>query len=100
MKILSEVGEWTTVLVTSNDIDGFVGKEYKVHTTSATAVANTKYELYTTGGAATGIYVTMTSSSFDDSDVNTYNATLPGAVSTSSVKNPGEYGYKIIKIAE
>ncbi len=102
VKILSTADGWTNVLVTSNSIEGFVGKEYKVHTTSDTAVADAKYELYTTGEDETGIYVTIdtTASSFSETEVNNYNATLTGAVSTSSVKNPGKYGYKIIKIAE
>lgn len=98
VKEISKVGEWTTVLVTSNSIEGFVGKEYKVHAT--TLDANTFYELYTTAGAATGIYVKVESGTFTDEEVKTYNATLPGAVSTSTIKDSGKYGYKIIKIAE
>lgn len=98
VKLISQVGEWTTVLVTSNSIDGFVGKEYKVHAT--TIDANAYYELYTTAGAATGIYVKVATYTLTDTDVNTYNATLPGAVKEGDVKTPGEYGYKIIKIAK
>ncbi len=100
---ISQVGEWTTVLVTSNtpnDVNAanFVGQQFKVH---ATAIdADTYYELYTLAGAATGIYVKVTSYTYEDSDVNAYNATLPGAVKVGDVKTPGEYGYKIIKIAE
>ncbi|MBQ3753272.1 MAG: hypothetical protein II864_06965 [Prevotella sp.] len=100
---ISQVGEWTTVLVTSNNPnDGnaanFVGQQFKVHAT--TIEAGTYYELYTLTGAATGIYVTVESYSYVGDDVNAYNATLPGAVKVGDVKTPGEYGYKIIKIAE
>lgn len=95
---LSKVGEWTNVLVTKNSVEGFVGKEYKVHAT--TVDADTYYELYTTAGAATGIYVKIQAANYDADEVNTYNATLPGAVSTSTVKDPGKYGYKIIRIVQ
>ena len=98
VKEISKVGEWTTVLVISNSIEGFVGKEYKVHAT--TLDTNTFYELYSTAGAATGIYVKVESDAFTEEEVNTYNATLPGAVSTSTIKDSGKYGYKIIKIKE
>lgn len=98
VKQLSQVGEWTTVLVTSNSVEGFVGKEYKVHATALDT--NTFYELYTTEGAATGIYVKVQNYTYVDTDVNTYNATLPGAVKEGDVKTPGVYGYKIIKIAK
>ncbi len=96
VKELSKVGEWTNVLVTDNSVESFVGKEYKVHAT--TVDTNTYYDLYTTAGAATGIYVKIQAANYDPDEVNTYNATLSGAVSTSTVKNPGKYGYKIIRI--
>jgi hypothetical protein len=103
VKVVSQADGWTTVLVTSNNPEdtnaaNFVGQQFKVNAT--TLEAGTYYPLYTTAGAATGIYVTVATSSFDPDDVNAYNATLAGAVSSSTVKTPGEYGYKIIKIAQ
>ena len=98
VKVVSTDSGWTTVeVVANNAIDvtapSFVGQQFKVNATSLTE--NTYYQLYTTGGVATDIYVTVATSTPDD-----YNATLPGAVSTSTVKTPGEYGYKIIKIKQ
>lgn len=98
VKKVSQANGWTTVLVISNSVDGFVGNQYKVHATDI--AANTYYELYTTGGAATGIYVTnVTMHTLTDTEVNTYNATLTGAVNTDQTVNvPGKYQYKIIKV--
>ncbi|MBR6893389.1 MAG: hypothetical protein IKN15_09155 [Bacteroidaceae bacterium] len=101
VKVVSTTGnEWTTVLVLTNtaannnvsNADSFVGQEFKVNATAFDA--NTFYQLYTTAGVAQPIYVKVTTSA---DDVNAYNATLPGAVSTSTI-NPDAYGYKIIKI--
>ena len=101
VKFVSTEGEWTTVLVTSNtpvdaNAPNYVGQQFKVHATTITA--NTYYELHTTAGVATGIYVTVESSTFSADEVNAYNATLPGAISTSDVKTPAKYQYKVIKV--
>lgn len=103
VKQVSQANGWTTVLVITNTADNenvhFVGKQFKVQATILTA--NTRYELYTDAGAPTGIYVTVSNEnvSLQDSEVNAYNATLPGAVSEGTIK-PDAYGYKIIKIKE
>ena len=103
VKQVSQANGWTTVLVITNTADNenvhFVGKQFKVQATTLTA--NTRYELYTDAGAPTGIYVTVSNEnvSLQDSEVNAYNATLPGAVSEGTIK-PDAYGYKIIKIKE
>ena len=103
VKQISQDGGSTTVLVTSNtpvnvSADNFVGQQFKVNSTSIDV--NTYYELLTIAGASTGIYVKVESSSFDATDVNNYNATLPGAVSAGQTKPalPGKYQYKVIKI--
>lgn len=96
VKVVSTEGEWTTVLVTANSVDGFVGNTYKVNSTEI----GTYHQLYDMNGTSTSIYVTVTSSSFDQDEVNTYNATLTGAVSIGDAKPavPGKYQYKVIKV--
>ena len=94
-KVISVANGWTTVLVTSNSIAGFAGKQYKVQTPDA----NGFYQLYETNGTPTGIYVTVTSEDYTDTEVYNYNITLPGAVKEGTIK-PDAYGYKIIKIKE
>lgn len=103
VKVVSKGNGWTTVLVLTNtaannnvsNADSFVGQKFKVNATELTA--NTYYQLYTTAGVAQPIYVTVTESTA--TQINSYNATLTGAVSTSNNK-PAEYAYKIIKIKE
>ena len=102
VKSVSVDGEWTTVLVTHNTPDdpnaaNFVGQKFKVNATTITA--NTYYELYTTGGAATGIYVKVASSTYTEEEVKSYNATLTGAVSAGQ-DIPTKYQYKVIKVKE
>lgn len=102
VKVVSTANGWTTVLVISNtstdaQAADFVGEQYKVNAT--TMAANTFYQLYTTGGAATGIYVKVAVSSIDSTEAETYNAHLTGAVDTDQTVNvPGKYQYKIIKV--
>ena len=97
VKVISRENGWTTVLVISNTVDGFVGKQYMVHATSL--VANTYYQLYSTNGTAQQIYVTVGTTSITAEEVTTYNAKLPGAVTTAQTVNvPGKYQYKIIKV--
>ena len=97
VKVVSKANGWTTVLVTSNSIDGFVGDTYKVN--AETMTADTYYELYTAAGVATGIYVKVASSSLNETEVNTYNETLTGHVSNGSTKDiPAKYEYKIIRV--
>ena len=101
MKVVSKGNGWTTVLVLTNtaannnvsNADSFVGQEFKVKAT--TFDADTYYQLYTTAGEALPIYVKVTESTTEQ--VNNYNATLTGHVTTSDNK-PAEYAYKIIKI--
>lgn len=97
-KQVSQADGWTTVLVTSNSIDGFVGNSYKVFAT--TIVADTYYQLYTTGGEATGIYVKVASHTYTADEVKTYNATLPNAVKSGDTKidTPACLQYKVIKV--
>ena len=98
VKVVSTGNGWTTVKVLSNNNDpndSFVNQEFKVNATELTA--GTYYQLYTTAGVAQPIYVTVTESTA--TQINSYNATLTGAVSTSNNK-PAEYAYKIIKIKE
>ena len=95
VKVVSTGNGWTTVKVLSNNNDpndSFVNQEFKVNATELTD--GTYYQLYTTAGEALPIYVKVTTNA---DNVNAYNATLPGAVSTSTI-NPDAYGYKIIKI--
>ena len=101
MKEVSKDGTWTTVLVTSNtpndpNAASFVGQQFKVNAT--TIEANTYYQLHTTAGVAQNIWVKVASSSFDDNEVNAYNATLDGAKSTTSIKIPAAKHYKVIKV--
>lgn len=99
VKLISTTDGWTTVLVTSNtptdpNAANFVGQQFKVNATSITD--NTVYQLYSIGGDPLPIYVTVTTSTFSEDEVNTYNATLPGAKSTTDIKTPAEYQYKVI----
>lgn len=99
VKQVSQADGWTTVLVTANSIDGFVGNSYKVYAT--TIEANTYYQLYTTEGVPTGIYVKVANYTYtDEEEINTYNATLPGAVSEGATKpgTPAKCQYKVIKV--
>ena len=100
VKVVSQANGWTTVLVIKNSIEGFVGNQYKVNAT--TMEEDTYYELYTTEGSATGIYVKISNSSFETTEVTTYNATLAGAVHSGQEMpgTPAKYQYKIIKIKE
>ncbi len=100
VKRVSQDAEWTTVLVTHNtpndpNAANFVGQEFKVHATAITP--NYYYELYTTGGTATGIYVTVGEHTYTAEEVNSYNATLTGAVSDGDII-PANYQYKVIKV--
>ena len=98
VKVVSTEGGWTTVLVTANSVDGFVGSTYKVNST--TFDAGTYYQLYSTDGTPLTIYVKIATYNFTDGDVSTYNATLTGAVSIGDQKPavPGKYQYKVIKV--
>lgn len=100
VKVVSQANGWTTVLVISNYIESFVGNQYKVNST--TLDTNTFYELYTTDGIATGIYVKIQDYTLTDADVNAYNAKLPSAVKDNDPMPdiPAKYQYKIIKIKE
>ncbi len=94
VKQVSQADGWTTVLVTSNtpvdsNAPSFVGQQFKVHATALTA--NTYYQLYSTANEELPIYVTVETSSYTDTEVNTYNATLTGARSTNDVKTPGKW---------
>ena len=100
-KHVSQADGWTTVLVTSNtpndpNAANFVGNQYKVNATSI--VADTYYELCLLNGTGTGIYVKVASATYTDEEVNTYNATLAGAKSTTSIKIPAAKHYKVIKV--
>ena len=53
--------------------------------------------MYSADGTAQQIYVKVSSYTITDDDVNTYNATLPGAVSEGDMKH-GKYHYKIINV--
>ena len=101
VKQVSQEGGWTTVLITSNTpIDAyapsFVGQQFKVNETSLNS--ETYYQLYPLEGDALPIYVKVGTSAFTETDVNAYNATLPGAKSTSDVKTPAGKYYKVIKV--
>lgn len=101
VKYISTSGEWTTVLVTANtptdaNAGNFVGQQFKVHAT--TISEGTVYQLYPLEGDALPIWVTVSTSSFADTDVNAYNATLAGAKSTTSIKIPAAKHYKVIKV--
>lgn len=105
VKEVSKEGGWTTVLVTSNtstdtNAANFVGQQFYVKATELNT--ETYYQLYSTNEDSAGlpIYVKVTSSTFTDADVNAYNATLPGAVSSGVAKPavPAKYQYKIIKV--
>ena len=94
VKQMEQADGWTTVLVTSNtpvdsNAPSFVGQQFKVHATALTA--NTYYQLYSTANEELPIYVTVETSSYTDTEVNTYNATLTGARSTNDVKTPGKW---------
>ena len=100
VKEVSKEGGWTTVLVTSNtstdpNAENFVGQQFKVHAT--TIEENTYYQLYPLAGDALPIWVKVDTHTFTDTEVNTYNATLSGAVSAGATK-PAKYQYKIIKV--
>lgn len=97
VKEVSKDDTWTTVLVISNSYSSdFVGQQFKVNATEI--AANTIYRLYSTAGEPQNIWVKVASSSFDNNDVNTYNATLAGAKSTTSIKIPAAKHYKVIKV--
>lgn len=95
-----DTNNMTTVLVTANSIDGFVGKTYIVKTT--TVSTDTYYELFTTKDTETGtgifVKIASTPSSFSDEEVKTYNATLSGAKTISDVNTPAAKHYKVIKV--
>ena len=101
MKKISQDGEWTTVLVTSNtptdaNAVDFVGKQFKVNAT--TLNTDTYYQLYPTESETPlPVYVKVNTSTFTETDVNTYNATLTGAKTTSDDKTAAKY-YKVIKV--
>lgn len=102
VKLISTSGDWTTVLVTANtptdaNAGNFVGQQFKVN---ATAISEgTVYQLYPLEGDPLPIWVTVSTSSFADTDVNAYNATLAGHKTTSDVKTPAAKHYKVIKVA-
>ena len=98
-KQISQENGWTTVLVTSNTINGFAGKQYKVHATTLDDTDTAYYQLYETDGTATGIYVKVSSSDYSEDDAKNYNAALQGAINSNS-KKPAEYQYKIIKVVQ
>jgi len=100
VKFISSDATYTTVEVISNtpidaNAPSFVGNKYRVKATSLST--NASYQLYeTTSETSLPIYVKVAESTQDE--VNAYNATLPGAISTSDVKTPAEYQYKVIKV--
>ena len=101
VKEVSKDDAWTTVLVTSNtpndpNAASFVGQQFKVNATTITP--GQYYQLYTTENVAQGIYVTVADSEFTTTEVNTYNATLPGHISTTDVKTSASKHYKVIKV--
>lgn len=104
VKVVSQQGEWTTVLVTSNDAtdlnaENFVGRQFRVKATTLTA--NQFYQLYPTDSeTALPIYVTVTTGTYTAEDANAYNETLSGAITDNGEMPtiPGKYQYKIIKI--
>jgi len=96
VKQVSQEGGWTTVLVTSNtpvdsNAPSFVGQQFKVNATALTA--NTYYQLYSTANEELPIYVTVETSSYTDTEVNTYNATLTGARNTNDIKTPAVWAW-------
>ena len=101
VKFISTSGDWTTVLVTANtptdaNAGNFVGQQFKVN---ATAISEgTVYQLYPLEGAALPIWVTVSTSTFTDTDVNAYNATLAGHKSAGDEKTPAAKHYKVIKV--
>lgn len=97
VKVVSTANGWTTVLVISNTVDGFVGKQYKVH--AETLDPDEYYQLYSTDGMAQPIYVKVSdkTNSIAQADVDAYNATLPGAVKAGDMI-PDKYHYKVIKV--
>ena len=101
VKEVSKDDAWTTVLVTSNtpndpNAASFVGQQFKVNATTITP--GQYYQLYTTENVAQGIYVKVADSEFTTVEVNTYNATLAGAKSTTDVKTSASKHYKVIKV--
>ena len=103
VKEVGKEGGWTTVLVTSNipndaNAASYVGTQFYVHDTTITP--NTYYQLYTSKSEGSGIaiYVTVADDTFTEADVNAYNATLSGAVTTATVKTPAANHYKVIKV--
>lgn len=101
VKKISQDGLWTTVLVTSNipndaNAANFVGRQFKVNAT--TLNTDTYYQLYPTEGETPlPVYVKVNTSTFTETDVNTYNATLTGAKTTSDDKTAAKH-YKVIKV--
>lgn len=106
VKVVSQAGGWTTVLVISNvstdtNAPDFVGQQFMVNAT--TLDENTYYQLYSTAGVAQEIYVKIENYTLDATDVNNYNKTLTGNVTAGQTKpavtaQPAKYQYKIIKI--
>mgnify|MGYP007012489399 CR=1 FL=1 len=102
VKVVSTEGEWTTVEVVSNtpvdaNATNFVGQQFMVHAT--TLESGQYYQLYTAQDSSLPIFVSVVAST--QSEINTYNATLPGAVSAgyTSTAVPAKYQYKVIKVA-
>ena len=99
VKFVSEDDTYTTVQVMfNNPLDasatGFVGQQFKVKATSLNS--NEYYQLYPLEGEALPIYVKVTAST--QAEINAFNATLSGAVSTTTVKTPAGKHYKVIKV--
>ena len=85
-------GETVPVLKDANATN-FVGLQFKVKST--TLNENDYYQLYSTNDTAQPIFVKIQTSTADE--VKEYNATLAGAVSTSTAK-PAQKHYKVIKV--
>lgn len=99
VKFVSVDDTYTTVQVMfNNPLDasatGFVGQQFKVKATSLTP--GNFYQLYSTADVLQPIYVTVTAST--QAEINAFNATLPDAVTTATVKTPAANHYKVIKV--
>jgi hypothetical protein len=81
VKVIGSNDYSTTVEVTDNDVDGFVGNQYVIYTT-ATTYAGETCELYSTGDpTATGVYVTLAANNTDnnvDYNFSSYSAETDG----------------------
>lgn len=104
VKFVSKDDTYTTVQVMSNNPNnpldanatGFVGQQFKVN--DLTLTTDKYYQLYPLEGEALPIYVKVTAST--QAEINAFNATLSGAVTTATVKTLAAKHYKVIKVVE